>query len=403
MSTRRVIFINRFYWPEKPATGQLLTDLAEDLAARGQAVTVVTSGPPSLPRSELHRGVLIHRLGSAYSRSSAAAAKMFAWIGFSIATLWWILRRVQADDSVVLLTDPPLLSLVAGPMARVKGTRVIHWVQDVYPELPMVLGGGGWLRPLRWLRNREWSNANACVALGPDMRDLMEREGLAPARIATIENWAPLGLAPADPAQISSLRRARGVEGKFVVVYSGNLGRVHELEAVILLAERLQAEPGLQFLIIGEGAQLARLKSLVAARRLPNVRFLPSQNRGDLAASLGAADVHLVTLRRGCEALVFPSKFYGILAAGRPVFYIGPTSADLARRIQTDGIGAAFGCDELDAMAAELKRWQRDPALVARMGEKAAGISRQYGGLASAANLWQKLLATTETRPAADT
>ncbi|HRI81928.1 MAG TPA: glycosyltransferase family 4 protein [Opitutaceae bacterium] len=402
MSSRQVIFINRFYWPEKPATGQLLTDLAEELAARGQTVTVVTSGLSALPRSETHRGVGIHRLRSARSQSSGAAAKALAWTGFSIAALWWLFRRLNAGDTVVLMTDPPLLSLFAGPMARMKGARVIHWVQDVYPELPMILGGGGWLRPLRWLRNREWIHATDCVALGPDMRDLMKRQGLAPARITVIENWAPLSLAPANPAQIANLRRKRGLEGKFAVVYSGNLGRVHELEGVIRLAARLQDEPGLQFLFIGEGAQLSRLQSLATAQRLPNVRFLPSQNRGDLAASLGAADVHLVTLREGCEALVFPSKFYGILAAARPVFYIGPTQAELARRIQTDGIGAAFARDELDAMAEELKRWHRDPPLVARMSERAADISRQYGGLASAANLWQKLLSATDTNPAAN-
>lgn len=390
---RSLVFLNRFYWPEKPATGQLLTDLAELLAAKGHRVTVVTSRDQSLPKLEEHRGVRIQRLESLRWQSSGRLAKAAAWAGFAIAALWWLGRRLQPGDTLVLLTDPPLLCLLAGPIARAKGARVIHWTQDIYPELPMRLGGMRWLSPLCRLRNREWRQSAACIALGTDMRDFILRAGLPAGHIRVIPNWAPQGLTPAVPELIAHRREVWGLNGKFVVAYSGNLGRVHELEVIIALAAELRENVGLIFLFIGEGAQLGRLRSLVETLRLTNVRFLPPQPRDDLAVSLGVADAHFVTLRPGCEALVFPSKFYGILAVGKPVLYIGPPQTEIARHIREARLGAAFDREDASAMAAEIKRWQQDPELVARMSHNAASALPQQGGLASAATLWQELLA----------
>ncbi|MCW5550440.1 MAG: glycosyltransferase family 4 protein, partial [Opitutaceae bacterium] len=274
-----------------------------------------------------------------------------------------------------------------------KGARVIHWTQDIYPELPMRLDGMRWLSPLCRLRNREWRQSTACIAIGTDMRDFILRSGVSARRVRVIPNWAPQGLVPATPELIRQRREAWGLNGKFVVAYSGNLGRAHELEVIIALAAELREAAGLIFLFIGEGAQLGRLRAMVEAQRLNNVRFLPPQSRDDLAVTLGAADAHFVTLRPGCEALVFPSKFYGILAVGRPVFYIGPLQTEIARWIREARLGAAFDREDTPAVAAEIKRWQLDPELVARMGRNAVNALPAQGGLASAATLWQELLA----------
>jgi colanic acid biosynthesis glycosyl transferase WcaI len=393
----RVIFVNRFYWPEEPATAQLLGDLAEELARRGHEVCVIASTPQGLDTAaaEFRHGVAIRRVRTPRLPGRHALAKAFNWLAFGGGALWRIGRDLKTDDCLVVLTDPPLLALAAVPLARWRGARVFHWVQDIYPELAILLGrtrGLGWLQA--W-RNRVWRHADACVTLGSDMARVLQTAGVKPARIRLSPNWAPHGLQPAPPLEITGLKHRWGLEGKFVVMYSGNLGRVHDIAPVITLAGALRHEPAIVFVFIGDGAQRAQLEHRVQADALGNVRFLPHQPRAQLAASLGVGDIHLVTLHPGCEALVFPSKFYGITAVGRPVLFIGPPQSELARQIESAGLGRSFSRDAVPAMAQTLVSWHEDPSTVAAMGRRALGFAHAAPGLGGAATTWQSLLASS--------
>lgn len=392
MTAPRTIFVNRFYWPEHPATGQLLADLAEELAARGETVIVVTSGPATSPADEVHAGVIIRRLRRAAGSDRGRWAKLRAWLGFTAGVVWELSRIVRRGDRLVLLTDPPLLPLLAGPIARRRGAAVFHWVQDVYPELPERLLGWRGLGPLRSLRNREWRLAAGLAVLGADMDFRVRTSGVDPRRIHRIANWAPRGLAPATPSRIDRRRMKWDLAGKFVIMYSGNFGRVHALEPILELATQLRAEPGCVFLFVGGGAQETRLRMMVAERRLPNVRFEPPQPREELAVTLGAGDLHFVTLADGCADLVFPSKYYGILAVGRPIIYIGPAHAELAQAIAGHGIGGVFAPTDIAAMAALVRTWHRHPELPRAMGRHALALHQASPGPAGAADHWISLL-----------
>jgi glycosyltransferase involved in cell wall biosynthesis len=393
----RVVFVNRFYWPEEPATAQLLADLAGALAAAGRRVRVLASNPGGAgrPAREQHEGVEIVRLRSPRFGGRGRVAKAASWAGFALAALWWVTCHTRRGDTVVLLTDPPLLAAVAGPLARARGARVVHWVQDIYPELPLALGarGLGWLRAVR---DRAWRRADACVAPGTDMAAFIRDRGVSVAAIHVIANWAPLGLAPADDHVRAGQRRAWGVADRFVVAYSGNLGRVHDLEPVLGLAAALQAEPAFVFLFIGDGAQRPPLEELARARALTNVRFLPPVPRPALAAGLAAADVQLVTLRAACTQLVFPSKLAGAAAAGRPVLFIGPPDCEPARLVATGGFGASFARDATAAMADTLRAWQAAPAVRAALGRAAETFAAREAGLAPAVARWEALLAALD-------
>lgn len=391
----RVLFVNRFYWPEEPATGQLLTDLAEALAASGDfVIEVITSASraESLPGLESRLGVTIHRLRTPRLGGRGALARVLDWLGFGLAALWHVARKVRRGDTLILLTDPPLLAAVAAPLAGCLGARVIHYVQDIYPELPVVLNGTRGLGPLRLIRNRAWRRADACVALGADMAAHIATQGVDASRIHVIANWAPRGLRPASPEQVSAKKSQWTLAGKFIVGYSGNLGRVHDLDPIIGLAAKLQSNPAIAFVFIGDGAQRAHLQAQADAGSLVNVRFLPHQPRSELSASLGAIDVHLVTLRAGCEALVFPSKLYGITAVGRPVLFIGPTGCELARQVEGSGMGRAFARSDIAGMVGAIAQWQADPAALAQNGRMALAFAHENSGLDHAAAIWRSLL-----------
>jgi hypothetical protein len=392
-----LIFINRFYWPDEPATAQLLTDLAEGLAATGERVTVITShnGRADLPGEELHQGVHILRVRSTRWGQKNLAGRTLDFTAFSLGALVRLARIARPGDTVVVMTDPPLLAILATPLARWRGARVVHWVQDIYPELATALTDAKWLQILRPLRDRAWRRAVTCVVPGDDMAAYLAGRGVE--KIAMIPNWAPAGLTPRPPGAADALRDAWGLRGKFIAAYSGNLGRVHDLMPLLDLAAALQAETDIVFVFIGDGAQRNALEIAAQKRGLNNVRFFPAQPRTQLAETLALGDVHFVTLRPGCEPLVFPSKLHGIAAIGRPVLLVGPRDCALARLVTGHGMGAAFTREETALLAETIRSLHGDPARQRAWSEAAEEFHRETGGVERAVADWRKLLHTAPT------
>jgi colanic acid biosynthesis glycosyl transferase WcaI len=358
----RLIFVNRFYWPETPATGQLLTDLAEFMAQQGYKVDVICSHPggAALPLTEIHRGVSIHRVRSTRSANSSLHHKAVDLGTFYVRALLRLLALADRHTIVVNLTDPPLLGIGASIAAGLRGARLIHWIQDIYPELAIELAGQHWLRLIQPLRDMAWRTADHCVTLGVEMDANVEAAGVPSQRRTVIENWPPVGLAPMARMDHGPARKALGVTGKFVVGYSGNLGRVHDLEPVLVIAETLREQADIVFVFVGGGPQRDALETEARSRALGNVVFQPARTREDLADSLASADVHLVTLRPGCERLVFPSKLYGSAAVGRPILFVGPPGSEVAQLIREHEMGFAGSRDDIAALAQAICRLRDD-------------------------------------------
>jgi colanic acid biosynthesis glycosyl transferase WcaI len=392
-----LIFINRFYWPEEPATAQLLTDLAEGLTAAGEHVTVITShdGRAEIPCEELHQGVRILRVRSTRWGEKNLAGRALDFVAFSLGALARLARIARRGDTVVVMTDPPLLAIFAARLAQWRGARVVFWVQDIYPELAMALAGAKWLRIFRPLRDRAWRRAGACVVPGDDMAAFLAGRGVK--KIAVIPNWAPAGLAPMPPGTADALRDAWGLHGKFIAAYSGNLGRVHDLMPLLDVAAALQTEADIIFVFIGDGAQRDALEAAAQKRGLNNVRFFPAQPRTQLGETLALGDVHFVTLWPGCEQLVFPSKFHGIVAIGRPVLFVGPRDCALARLVTGRGMGAVFAREETTLLAGAIRSLHGEAARLRAWSEAAEKLHRETGGVERAVADWRKVLHTAST------
>lgn len=285
---RRVIFLNRFYWPEENATSQLLTDLAEALAAAGHDVTVITSRPgwSALQDRTTHRGVRVQRVTGTRWAKHGLPFKAVDFVTFHASALLRLVFTAQRGDAVVALTDPPLLGVGAWLAARLCGARIFHWVQDVYPEIAARLTGQHWLEALGPLRNLAWRRSNGCVTLGSDMAATLAGAGVPAEKIKVIPNWAPAGLAVPPAAASDRLRHDWDLAGRFVVAYSGNLGRVHDLSPVLDVATVLRDDEAIAFVFVGSGAQRRQLESDARARGLTRVRFFPAQPRDRLTEVL---------------------------------------------------------------------------------------------------------------------
>lgn len=389
-----IVFLNRFYHPSTTATGQLLTDLAEGLAKRGHAVCVVTSRhDASLPEEESCNGVRIHRIGA--PARQRGFARIMEFRAFRAAALRRLSSMLTPADTVVALTDPPLVGVTAAQACRASGARLIHWVQDIYPEL-LAAAGFGWpmiplVALLRLRRDRAWRDAAHCVTLGRDMAGLLHARGVPASRITVIPNRAPAEIAPPSPKAVAAMRARWGLGERFIVAYSGNLGRVHDLDVCLRVAEALRHDARFAFVFIGEGARKARLQRAVAARNPGNIIFLPHAPREELAASLAAADAHWVTLRANCGNLVFPSKLYGIAAVGRPVLFAGAPDGELACQIRTHRFGVAAAADDTARFVQTLQHWMDASAACKDAAQAALAFTREHER-ASACDAWEGVL-----------
>lgn len=388
----RLIFVNRFYWPDEPATSQLLTDLAERIAAEGRAVQVLASRTASTPSRERHHGVDIIRVASTRFDHRSGFGRLVDLASFVLGAAWHLLIHVRQGDTCIFLTDPPMLAAVCWPWLTLRRARIIHWIQDIYPEIAIELTAHGWLRVFRPWRNLVWRHSSACITLGRDMAGTVARAGVPPDRIQIVPNWAPVGLKPATVDAVEALRRECGLTGKHVLLYAGNLGRVHHLAPILEAAALLRSEPDLTFVFVGHGPQLPALRAAVTSLGLENVRFLPPQPRIRLSDVLSLGDTHFVTLRPGCESLVFPSKLYGIAAVSRPVIFIGPTDCDLACQVATAGFGRVFAPDDIASLAQYLRALSRDPAARARLSQQAFAFAQTHT-IDQAVGHWRSILA----------
>lgn len=399
----RVCFVNRYCYPDSSATSQLMSDLAAELSSRGWQVTMVGSrqrydDPQArLPCSDRWRGIEIVRLESSRFGRATLLGRAFDYLGFYLRLpfgLWRVLRR---GDVLVAKTDPPLLGVVAAPIARLRGARTVNWLQDVFPEVAVALGQpklpGPIVRILRWLRNRAMQRAAMNVVIGEGMREFLTTQGIPGARVAVVANWSHEdAIQPLPPAN-SRLRSRLGLQDYFVVGYSGNLGRAHEWKPLFEAASELVgAAPRIAFLIGGGGHGYNALKREVEATGLGNIQFQPYHPMEHLSDSMAAADLHLVSLRPEMEGLIVPSKFYGIAAAARPVVYIGDPGGELARLILAHDCGLVVPAGRGDLLAEAIRSLAADRGCARRQGANARRLLDERFSRAAAHERWHHLL-----------
>lgn len=385
------VFTNRVYPPVAGATGVLLRELAEGLAATVARVVVVTSrgaADLNLPKSEVVEGVEVIRLGTApFTRASHWRRAM------SYALLYpqfaWQLWRLGKVDAVVSMTDPPLQVAAVTP-ASGRAAKRIHWAQDIYPELAEELGvigrSGYFARILRSVSTRALRKQDEVVAVGRCMRERLIRRGVDAGRIEVIPNWSPVEAPRVEV--VMDMRRRMGWGDDFVALYSGNIGLAHDFDTLIEGARMLSGGK-VRIVIAGDGPRTDDLKAALGGR--DHVSFLPSQPKEDLAAFLAAADLHLVTMRENLDGLVVPSKAYGIMAAGRPIVYTGPLDSEIASLLRETGAGVVIKNGDASALASTLKDLASNADVVSTMGEAARVAAKEFT-FAKALEKWREIL-----------
>ena len=377
-----VLFVNQHYHPDVASTGQHLTDLAEYLAGRGYSVEVLTgrghylAGAMPVPAVEMRNGVRIRRIrATAFGRGSHIG-RLADYATFYLHVLFAVLLG-RRRDGVVFLTTPPLLSVV-GRLARiVRGQRYAIWSMDLHPDAEIAAGmlpaDGAPARALAALDRIGLRGADFVVDLGPYMKRRIVDKGVPAVRCHTVHVWSRAEEVESTPPEENPLIDELGLRDRFVVMYSGNAGLVHDFDAILEAMRRLRDDPRIHFLFVGGGPRRKEIEDFVALHAIANFAYRDYFPREQLRYSLSVGDAHLISLRAPFVGISVPGKLYGIMASGRPALFVGPSRSESAESIVTASCGAIVDPSESDPagrIVEQLRQWADAPQEARAMGER---------------------------------
>jgi glycosyltransferase involved in cell wall biosynthesis len=446
----KFLLLNQTFYPDVMATGQYLAEVAVRLVEHGYQVTVVTSSraydhpEKRFAKQEVWRGVRIVRVGSAGFGKGAKWRRAADFASF-LALASVRLARLPRHDVVVALTSPPLISFLGAWLALFWRASFAYWVMDLNPDEAIA---AGWLRadtfPARLLeRMSRFSlrRATLIVALDRFMQQRVIAKGIPAEKIAVIPPWSHDDVVRFDAEGRERFRKQHGLEGKFVVMYSGNHSPCHPLETLLAAARRLAADPGIVFCFVGGGSEWRKIRENAESRKqkveiggqraedggqkaeagenaesrkqkaeiggqkaeagtatphfsFSNIQGLPYQPLNQLSASLSAADLHVVVMGDAFVGLVHPCKIYNILSVGAPVLYIGPEPSHVTEILARAGGQQLWGAaanGEVQEVVTHIQRIRQ--AALARSGIEFGQLAAEY----SRDKLLSKLVALLES------
>lgn len=396
----RVLFVNRYYYPDVSATSRLLTQLTEDLSDHGYDATVITSrfsylgSPEPWPETEEHKGVRIRRVWSTNFGRRSGVGRLFDYLTFYLSALSATLRSKRIMWLIVM-ADPPLLSMLAAVAKPLLRCQTACWLQDVFPEIAIqsgVLKRGLVSSVISRLARWSLESLDRVVVVGRCMEQRLLNDGFSGHNLVNIANWADgTQLVPIDRRD-NPFISTHGLQQRFVLMYSGNLGVVHEVDTVEDVLRCTNVLRDFTMCVIGDGAHRARLERAARDEQWSHVQFLPYQPEESLRFSLAAAHVHLVTLKPDMTGLSVPSKIYGVLAAGRPVIFIGPEHSEAARLVREGQCGIVIRPGDHQAVIKALIAYRDDHALIQEHGRRARAFFDVHCSRARATDQFVQLL-----------
>jgi colanic acid biosynthesis glycosyl transferase WcaI len=384
----RILLLNLYYPPDTSATAKMAETVGNALA-RENEVTILCGRPSYDPaerrawqlfRTEETKNVRIVRVGSTDFPRFKMKKRVLNYLTYTALVIPRAL--FTTCDAVLAMTDPPFEGIIGAFVALLKGKRYFYNIRDMYPD--MAVGGSivapGLLARI-WEKLHRWAlrRATKVIVLGEDMRNRIVAKGVRADRVEIVRDGTEILSANARQTQVAQLdqeviRTIRG-DFRFVLLHAGNIGFYGAWETLIAAAKQLHGD-GIGFVFVGEGAQRAQLES--AANGVSNVRFLPFFPDNKIPSVLAAADAHVITIKRGLEGVVVPSKMYGILAAGKPIVAVAPRETDAVVLGEKLGFSVGADPDYPDQVAKVIRKLAADPARMTVMGQAARAAAPGY-------------------------
>lgn len=383
-----LLFLSQVYPPDPAAVGQHLHDAAREMVRRGWRVRVLASArgyaDPSrrYPARETLDGVEVRRVAiGSLGKGSLGSRSVGALLFLAQAFVRGLFG--PRPTQVLVSTSPPMAPLFGMLLARLRRAPHTFWLMDLNPDQAIATGAvSPRALPARLLEraNRAAARSSrAVVALDEFMAARVRERWQLDGRLAVLPPW-PLEehVVPVPHAE-NPFRTRHGLQGKRVVMYSGNLSPVHPIDTILQAARALRDDARLAFVFIGDGGARAAVADAIRRDRLGNAQLLPYQPLAELRYSLSAADVHLVSMGANMVGIVHPCKVYGAMAAARPLLYLGPRRSHVGELVEKIDIGWHVDHGDVAGAVAALREIAAAPdeALAARGARARAALSAE--------------------------
>ncbi len=381
----RVLLLNLYYPPDTSATAKMAQTVVAALVEKHD-VTVLCGRPSYDPterrpwrlfQSERSGRVRILRVGSSDYPRTQMKKRVFNYLSYVFLA---VPRALFLPCDVILaMTDPPFEGIVGAFVALVKRKPYVYNIRDLYPDMAV---GGSIVKPgllaRVWEKLHRWAlrRSTRVVVLGEDMRHRILAKGVDPATLVIVRDGAEIAASTAaTPALDQQVIGAIRGNFRFVLLHAGNLGFYGAWDTLLSGAASLAAD-GIGLVFVGDGAQRPRLEA--AAANIPNVRFLPFFPANKVSSVLAAADAHIITIKRGLEGVVVPSKMYGILAAGKPIVAVAPRECDVVSLGEEKGFSISADPDDPAGFAQLARQLSQNPDAQQKMGMAAHAAAPGY-------------------------
>ena len=389
---RTLLIYSQVFVPDPASVGQHIADVAFEMARRGHPVRVYTSGrgyeDPSrkYPPFETIRGVEIRRFPLASFGKKSILTRICGTAAFMLQALFAGLFTPNLGG-IFFSTSPPMVGLIASLVGFIRRVPIVYWAMDLNPDQLIALGK---LRPeqpaariLEAANRHILERSSLIIALDRFMAARLEqRDPSVREKMLVLPPWphedhiTPQDeTAPALPRDDNPFRQQHGLTGKFVVMYSGNHSPSNPLKTLLDAAVRLKDDPDIRFLFVGGGIGKREVEAVIRDEKLTNAASLPYQPLSELGHSLGAADVHVVSLGQEMVGIVHPCKAYGAMAAARPLLFFGPRPSHIADILDAHPIGRHVAHGDVDSAVAAIQELRHaDMATREQMGRLAREV-----------------------------
>lgn len=388
----RVLILTHLFYPELVATGQNLTELGEGLANLGVDIEVICAPPTILGREEpvpkflVYHGMKIRRVWATNFPKLFFLGMLLNHLSFAVSAFFYLLFH-SSHRPLLVVTNPPFLGIISALLKLMKGTPFIYLVHDVYPDTPIKLGvmSKNGLVSKVWVRLNRFilKQAAEIIVIGRCMQGIILEKGGGGDNLSQKVRMIPVW---GDERNIQPVRRDENpfikkwnLEGKFVVSYSGNMGRAHDMETIMAAAKEMAGNPDIVFVFIGDGYKKKWMKKYAQTANLTNCQFHNYVDRADLRYSISCAHVGLVSLLPGQEGLSVPSKVFSLLCAGVPAIGIMTPKSEIAAVIKENDCGLVVEPGDVKGLVIAINKLYQQPEIREKKGwQGREAISRKY-------------------------
>jgi glycosyltransferase involved in cell wall biosynthesis len=371
---------SELYYPEEQATGIFMTKIAEGLAVRGLKVKALCAHPSAgrVASHEWLNGVEVFRCWSTRFSKNNFPGRVLNIVTSNITMMLAAFRLVGRGDFVLVVTNPPTLPFVIMFVCLVKRAKYIVRVDDVYPDVLHACNVYSkhtyTYRLFDCLVKKLLEGAAAIVVLGRDMRDLIATKINGTREVCVIPNWADVDQIQPNPVTGEAFLKDRGLSGKMVLQWAGNMGYPHEVETLLEAMLKLADESEIHWLFIGAGAKRPLLERSVAENQIKNVTFVNVLPRSQQEAFLNGCDIGLSSLVAGMTGISVPSRSYNILCAGKPIIAIGEPDGEISQLLVEKNVGWVFSPGDSDGIVTLVKELLADRSALVGMGKRARAV-----------------------------